>query len=83
MRYQRPRLALYLRVFAFRFSSAFIRASRSGEAFLRSSMAGIVHVIARQLRDYSHWLGSLSVGSRDFHERREPPAGDVMIRIVA
>ena len=27
---------------------------------------GVTHVIAEKLRDYSHWLGRLRVGSRDF-----------------
>ena len=27
----------------------------------------VVHVIARQLQDYSHWLGKLNAKSRDFH----------------
>ncbi|MEJ1962940.1 MAG: error-prone DNA polymerase [Gammaproteobacteria bacterium] len=33
---------------------------------LQSEM-GVIHVIAHQLRDYSHWLGSLPTLSRDFH----------------
>lgn len=31
------------------------------------SESGVTHVIARQLSDYSHWLGSLPTYSRDFH----------------
>ncbi len=27
---------------------------------------GVVHVIAEKIRDYSHWLGRVRVGSRDF-----------------
>lgn len=27
---------------------------------------GVIHVVARKVRDYSHWLGQLSPGSRDF-----------------
>ncbi len=30
------------------------------------SELGVVHVIAERIRDYSHWLGRLRVGSRDF-----------------
>ncbi len=30
------------------------------------SELGVVHVIAEKVRDYSHWLGRLRVGSRDF-----------------
>jgi len=32
---------------------------------LQSEM-GVVHVIAEKIRDYSHWLGKVRVGSRDF-----------------
>jgi error-prone DNA polymerase len=32
---------------------------------LQSEM-GVVHVIAERIRDYSHWLGQVQVGSRDF-----------------
>jgi error-prone DNA polymerase len=32
---------------------------------LQSEM-GVIHVVARKLRDYSHWLGSLPTHSRDF-----------------
>jgi error-prone DNA polymerase len=28
---------------------------------------GVIHVIAKQVRDYSHWLGELPTQSRDFH----------------
>jgi hypothetical protein len=28
---------------------------------------GVIHVVAEEIRDYSHWLGQLSIGSRDFH----------------
>lgn len=27
---------------------------------------GVIHVVARKVRDYSHWLGQLSLSSRDF-----------------
>ena len=27
----------------------------------------VIHVIAAQVRDYSHWLGRLKADSRDFH----------------
>ncbi|PTU30840.1 error-prone DNA polymerase [Stenotrophobium rhamnosiphilum] len=27
---------------------------------------GVIHVVAKKVRDYSHWLGQLSTGSRDF-----------------
>jgi error-prone DNA polymerase len=27
----------------------------------------VVHVVAHKMRDYSHWLGRLPTGSRDFH----------------
>lgn len=27
---------------------------------------GVIHIIARQIRDYSHWLGEMTVHSRDF-----------------
>jgi error-prone DNA polymerase len=27
---------------------------------------GVIHVIAQKVRDYSHWLGQLSLNSRDF-----------------
>lgn len=27
---------------------------------------GVIHVVARRFHDYSHWLGSLKVGARDF-----------------
>jgi len=30
------------------------------------SELGVIHVIAAKLRDYSHWLGRVQVGSRDF-----------------
>jgi error-prone DNA polymerase len=30
------------------------------------SELGVIHVIAEKLRDYSHWLGRLRSGSRDF-----------------
>lgn len=30
------------------------------------SEQGVIHIVARQLRDYSHWLGTLNVESRDF-----------------
>lgn len=30
------------------------------------SELGVVHVIAEKVRDYSHWLGRVRVGSRDF-----------------
>ena len=28
---------------------------------------GVVHVVARQVRNYNHWLGALTAHSRDFH----------------
>jgi error-prone DNA polymerase len=30
------------------------------------SELGVIHVIAQKIRDYSHWLGRVRVGSRDF-----------------
>jgi error-prone DNA polymerase len=30
------------------------------------SELGVIHVIAAKVRDYSHWLGRVQVGSRDF-----------------
>ena len=30
------------------------------------SELGVIHIIADKVRDYSHWLGRLTVGSRDF-----------------
>ena len=27
---------------------------------------GVIHVVAKKIRDYTHWLGSLSTASRDF-----------------
>jgi len=27
---------------------------------------GVIHVVAQQVRDYSHWLGKLAISSRDF-----------------
>lgn len=35
------------------------------EGELQSEL-GVIHVIAEKVRDYSHWLGRLPVGSRDF-----------------
>lgn len=35
------------------------------EGELQSEL-GVIHVIAEKIRDYSHWLGRLPVGSRDF-----------------
>jgi error-prone DNA polymerase len=32
---------------------------------LQSEM-GVIHIIAEKIRDYSHWLGRIQVGSRDF-----------------
>jgi error-prone DNA polymerase len=31
------------------------------------SEQGVIHVVARRVRDYSAWLGQLAVSSRDFH----------------
>jgi len=31
------------------------------------SEQGVIHVVARKVRDYSAWLGKLAVSSRDFH----------------
>lgn len=31
------------------------------------SASGVIHVVARRARDYSHWLGALETNSRDFH----------------
>lgn len=33
---------------------------------LRSEQ-GVIHVVAKLVRDYSSWLGDMQVGSRDFH----------------
>ena len=30
------------------------------------SELGVIHVIAAKVRDYSHWLGRVQAGSRDF-----------------
>jgi error-prone DNA polymerase len=30
------------------------------------SELGVIHIIAEKIRDYSHWLGRVKVGSRDF-----------------
>ncbi len=31
------------------------------------SEQGVIHVVAKLVRDYSSWLGDLQIGSRDFH----------------
>ena len=31
------------------------------------SEQGVIHVIAKLVRDYTKWLGDLQIGSRDFH----------------
>jgi len=31
------------------------------------SESGVVHVVTHKARDYSRWLGSLAIASRDFH----------------
>ena len=30
------------------------------------SELGVIHIIAQKIRDYSHWLGRIKTGSRDF-----------------
>jgi hypothetical protein len=30
------------------------------------SELGVIHIIADKVRDYSHWLGRIKTGSRDF-----------------
>lgn len=36
------------------------------EGELQNEM-NVIHVVARTLKDYSHWLGKIQTGSRDFH----------------